>query len=190
MPNYQEISNPYNGFFERPLIPSGSEAGVPSAGLSAVAGGGGGKASPLDMANGVAKGAIKPKELDFRSNTVALVFKFGDGSDANTVQAGMQCHFEVPFDCEIVRGSLTALPDTADGIVDIWVDKFDNHAPTDADSITGGSPLTISSGGKYENAGLSDWETFIPKGSVILANIDSQNSCKALTAELEVRKKS
>ena len=76
----------------------------------------------------------------------------------------------------ITSATLIAEPLTGSAgsiVVDIWVDDLANHPPTDDDSITSGTPVTISSDVQTQDTTLTDWTTNISANSVIRFNVDS-----------------
>jgi hypothetical protein len=169
MPNYTEFPNNYNNFFERPLV---SESGQTNW-------------SPLDVAANIPEGSIKSDLLSPKGVGVcAIIAVFGDGLNAIVVNS--VCYLEIPFRCKIFRTTLIA--DTGTATVDVWKDAWDNHPPTNADSITGSSPLNITSGAKYENDGLDDWNKYIEQGNILGFAVEAVSGPLTLTATLWVTK--
>lgn len=104
---------------------------------------------------------------------------------AYPLDPGVKDHIPIPFDCEIIEATLLA--DAAGScVVDLWSDTYGNHPPTDADSITGGSPLTLSSQNKTTNTTLTGWDTVLTAGDVLTVNVDSISGIALLTVALRL----
>jgi len=117
---------------------------------------------------------------------VAAIEIIIDGGD-NAITTGVKADVEVPFNCTILQA--TALADQTGSIqVDIWKDTYANFPPTDADSITGSNPISISSSNKSQDSTLSGWTTTISAGDILRFNVDSCSSIKRCTISLKVRK--
>lgn len=93
----------------------------------------------------------------------------GGGS---VITAGIKGDIRIGYAATII--SVMLLADQAGSIViDLWKDVYSNFPPVDADSITGASPPTISSGVKSENTTLTGWSATISGDSIIRVNVDS-----------------
>ena len=80
----------------------------------------------------------------------------------------------VRFECKCSIVQATLLGDRVGSLkVDIWKTDFDGFPPTDADSICGGSELSITAGTKAVDADLSGWTTGIGQGDILEVNVDS-----------------
>jgi hypothetical protein len=99
-----------------------------------------------------------------------------DGGGAE-VTTGSKRPVVVPAKCDISSVSLLA-DQTGSMVVDIWKDTYANYPPTDADSITSATPLTISSNIKATDSTLSGWTTALDDGDILLPNVDS---CTTIT---------
>jgi hypothetical protein len=109
-----------------------------------------------------------------------------DGGGAE-ITTGVKGYLEIPFACTITRA--TALADQSGSIVvDIWKDTYANYPPTDADSITSVTPVTISTATKSQDSTLSSWTTSIAAGDVLGYNVDSITTCQRVTVALRVTK--
>lgn len=98
---------------------------------------------------------------------------------------GVKGYFEMPFDGTITAGTLLA--DIAgDLVVDIWKSTYAAYPPTVADSITGGSPLTITASNKTKDTTLTGWTTVLTAGDILAFNIDSVDTITKATVSLKV----
>lgn len=91
-------------------------------------------------------------------------------------------YVEVPFACTLtaVRG---LADQTGSAVVDVWKDTYANYPPLDADSIMGGSPLTLSAETKEQVTGLS---VAIAAGDILAFHIDSCTDIEKLTVSCTV----
>jgi hypothetical protein len=69
-------------------------------------------------------------------------------------------------------------------VIDVWKDVFANYPPTDADSITAGSPPTLSSDNATTNSTLSGWTVAVAAGDVFGFNVDSTSGITRATLQL------
>ena len=107
------------------------------------------------------------------------------GANAYPLDTVIKAHLPIPYDCEIVEATLLA--DVAGScVVDLWVDDYGNFPPTDADSITGGTPLTLTAANKTTNTALTGWTTSLVAGDVLTVVIESVSSISVLTMALRV----
>jgi len=100
---------------------------------------------------------------------------------------GVQPYLTVPYASTITGASMVCAP-TGSIVVDIWqcsYAQFDGGAthPAVTDSITGGNPLTISSGTKVTST-LANWGTSLNAGDVLAFNIQSASSVTSATITL------
>ena len=123
--------------------------------------------------------------LEFVEDTASIVF-VADGGGSE-IETGLQSWVKVPFACEIQ--SVTLLADQTGSIqIDIWKDTYANYPPTDADSITGTTPPSISSSNKSEDTTLSGWTKTINAGDILLFNVDSVSTIQRAVLILKVKK--
>lgn len=109
------------------------------------------------------------------------------GPSGQEITPGVKGFVEVPYKCSIV--SYTALADkTGSIVVDIWKDSYTNYPPTDADSITGTTPPTISGSNKAKSSSLSGWDSNLAVGDILAFNVDSANTITKLMLSLTVRR--
>ena len=99
--------------------------------------------------------------------------------------AGMKGHLHVPFDCVITEATLLA-DVVGSVVVDIWKDTYGSYPPTNADSITASSPLTLSSAFKTTDTALTGWTKTLAQGDVLAFVIDSNSLIGELTIALSV----
>jgi hypothetical protein len=118
------------------------------------------------------------------TTTEYLNVVFGNGSSA--IAANEQVWLVVP------AGTITeawALADQSGSIVvDVWKDTYANYPPTDADSITGSAPITISSAIKSQDTTLTGWTTTLSAGDILLFNVDSASTVTQVTITLKITK--
>ena len=119
------------------------------------------------------------------SNILTLTFIIDGGGSAITT--GEKGHLHIPFDCTIAQVTLLA-DQTGSIVIDIWKDGYGFFPPTDADSITGSSPPTISSAQKSQDSTLSGWTTYIYANDVLAFNVDSCTAIEKVTLSLRVEK--
>lgn len=107
-------------------------------------------------------------------------------ADGGTLSPGIKViAFDVPFDCTIVSARMYG-DQTGSAVVDFSKSTFDTY-PTFA-SITGASPLTISSGVKVRDTTLSGWSKNFSQGDILRVTINSVSTFTSLTIALEVNK--
>lgn len=103
-----------------------------------------------------------------------IVEQIGMGLDGNgsAISTGVKGYTQMQYACTI--NSWTLLADQAGSmVVDIWKNSYANYPPTDADSITGSSPPTLSSANKATSSTLTGWTTAINAGDILGFNVDS-----------------
>lgn len=106
----------------------------------------------------------------------------GGGS---TITTGVKGFVEVPFDCKIIRNTLTA-DQSGSIVIDVWSDTYANFPPTVADTITASAKPTLSSAQKSQDTTLTGWTTTIPTGNWLGFNVDSVTTCTRVTLSLKV----
>jgi len=119
------------------------------------------------------------------SKEAGIVYVIDGGGVAITT--GVKGYLSLPFDCVITAGELLA--DVSGSIVvDIWKDTIASFPPTDADSITGATPLTISGGLIDYDSVLTGWTKTLEKGRNLAFNVDSCATVTRCTVTLYVTK--
>ncbi len=110
--------------------------------------------------------------------TVPFSFSVTFGDGVNQIATGV--HVPNPrlnFPCTITRGVLLSSTGSVTTFtLDIWKDTFANYPPTDADSITGGNPLTLSGASGFSDATLTGWTTTINADDILRFNVDAASS--------------
>ena len=91
---------------------------------------------------------LAPFLLEPVKNTALLVYIGRTGTALTTGYAGDAA---LQFPADIVGWELLA-DQTGSIVIDIWKDTYANYPPTVGDTITAGSPPTISSASKARNA--------------------------------------
>lgn len=119
--------------------------------------------------------------------TTNIIFSKDTGNSNVPLNTGVLGELQVDFACTIT--GITLLADqTGSATVDIWVDSYANYPPTDADSITGPTPPSISNGVKANDTTLLGWTTAISAGDILRFNLDSVTSISRLTIKLKVKR--
>src|SRR5262245_20318413 len=96
------------------------------------------------------------------------------------LETGVQGDVQLHDRYEIVEWTLLA-DQNGSIVVDIWKDDFASYPPTDADSITGASPPTISSNDAATSDVLTGWTTLIEPGETLRYNVDSVSAIERCT---------
>ncbi|MBA7707834.1 hypothetical protein ES703_116717 [subsurface metagenome] len=73
-------------------------------------------------------------------------------------------------------------------VVDIWKQDYANYPPTNTETITSASPLTISGGVKCEDEALSGWTIAFAAGDILAFNVDSCTTVTRVVIALKVAK--
>jgi hypothetical protein len=107
-----------------------------------------------------------------------------------TLTTGVKAYVEMPFAATITRSTLVASP-AGNLVIDIWKCRyaaFDGGTthPVAADSITAGTPPTITAGTKAQDALLSGWTITLREGDILAFNIVSVSGITKATLSLEV----
>lgn len=82
------------------------------------------------------------------------------------IDTGIKGYAVVPFDCTLTEATLLSSA-AATAEFDIWKDTYGAFPPTIADSITGGSPLTLAGVNKSQDSTLAGWTTALLEGDVL-----------------------
>lgn len=107
-----------------------------------------------------------------------------DGS-GYPIDVGEKAAVPIYFACTIAEA--TILGDIGgNAVVDIWKDTYGSYPPTDADSITGSSPPTLTGVSKSTDTTLTGWTTAIAAGDILLFNVDSCSGIRRLTISLKL----
>lgn len=88
--------------------------------------------------------------------------------------------------CSGIIQSVDLLADqSGDIVVDIWKAARVAYPPTNADSITGAAPPTISGDDNSQDAVLSGWDTSFSEGDVFRFNVDSCTTIERCTVAIK-----
>jgi hypothetical protein len=122
-----------------------------------------------------------PPAASVAGTVFAIVAVFDGGGSAIT--GNPEVDIVAPADGDIVEAILLA-DQTGDAVVDVWRDSYANYPATDADSITSGTPPTISGGVKSSDTSLTGWTTAFSAGDVFRVHLDSSSTVERLTLTL------
>lgn len=113
-----------------------------------------------------------------------------DGGGAQ-LSTGLHGTLTIPFAGTIKSVSLLT-DQTGSCVLDIWKTTYASYSPPThpavADSITGTSVPTITSGTKYTDSTLTGWSTQINSGDILAFNLNSVNNVTRITVCLTVTK--
>lgn len=150
------------------------------------------RVSAIELSNGTLtayqsvranSGATAMEAFDPSYGTINFLIDGGGG----VIQTGVKGDVVVDFACTIV--SATMLADQSGSIVvDVWKDSYANFPPTNSDSITSSTPLTISSDTDVQDLSLTSWTTSITAGQVLRFNVDSCSTITRCTVSLKYRR--
>jgi hypothetical protein len=120
--------------------------------------------------------------VDWVDNTFGVDVVIGNVIGA-VISTGVKLYVEMPYAGTIT--SVRILADTSgSAVVDIWKDTYANYPPTDADSITSATPLTLVGATKNENTNLTNWTKTFSAGDILAFNVDSCATIKQLTISI------
>lgn len=123
--------------------------------------------------------------IEIPPDETSLVVVIGDR--INEITTGIKGDVSLDFDGEILGYTMLA-NETGSVVVDIWKDTYGNYPPTDDDSITDSSPMTITTDIKEQDTTLSGWTTSFSEGDTLRFNVDSVTDIKQVSISLKVRK--
>jgi len=109
----------------------------------------------------------------------------GGGS---TITTGVKTDLYLPF--AFTLQSWVALANQSGAIqVDVWRDSYIAYPPTDADSITGSTPIVIPATNSRATAGagsggMTGWDLTMDAGTTLRFNVDSATSIQRVTIAL------
>ena len=109
------------------------------------------------------------------SSSLPAALEWTIDGGGSTVSSRIWGTLTVPFDAQITGASMQA-DQIGSVIVDIWKCTFAQYdpptTPTASNSITGGSPPTISSASKVE-ASIAAWTTTLAEGDILTFYVPS-----------------
>lgn len=132
----------------------------------------------------------------FLRKTAANTWSLDDGvtdiifvKDNNgvVIPTGIQGDVHVPFACTIT-GVFLFTDQTGSIVIDLWKDTYANFPPTDGNSITSATPVTISSASKATDTTLTSWTTSVAAGDIIRVNVDSASTVTRFTLAIRVKR--
>lgn len=126
------------------------------------------------------------------SNIAVAAVAFVIDGGGLVITTGVKGYLKVPFACTITLASLLG-DQSGSVVVDVWkctFAQFDSGSthPVVGDSITGGSPPTISSSTKSQDSTLSGWTVSIAAGDILAFNVNSITTMTRVTLTLSVSK--
>lgn len=94
----------------------------------------------------------------------------------------------VPFACDLL-GAYAVADQEGDAVIDIWAAPFGDFPPDGSASITGATPLTISSSDKAADEAMTDWTKSLDVNTVLRWSLTSVSIITRMTVWLSVRRK-
>jgi hypothetical protein len=116
-------------------------------------------------------------------NTVGQFIAGWDGGGSE-ITAGTQVDVIAPFDGEITGWKLLA-DQAGAAVVDVWLDVIGNFPPTNADSITGATPPTLSAATNASSTDVADWDSSVTTGDILRFNLDSVDAITRLLCVID-----
>lgn len=108
-------------------------------------------------------------------------------SSSGAVSDGVKCAAVMPFDATITEAVILA-DQATDAEVDIWVSDFGGYPATVANTITGGTPPTLTGSIKNIDTTLAGWTTALTDGDILLFNVSGVSTARRLTLALRMEK--
>lgn len=94
---------------------------------------------------------------------------------------------QMPFDATLT--GVTVLADQAtDAVIDIWKTDYAGYPPTSGDSITGGTPPTLTGQIKNLDSTLLGWTTALSAGDILAFNVSGVTMGRRVTLVLSMEK--
>lgn len=121
-------------------------------------------------------------KLEIQTLGVGLIVNNG----VNDVVTGIKGELEVPFDCNIVEGTLIG---DASGSISIDVLRSTYAAFPTTVSLTASAQLTLSSAQKSQDSTLTGWTKSLNAGDIIQFNVLSATGIARCTASLKIRRR-
>lgn len=103
------------------------------------------------------------------------------------LQVGSRGTLTFDYPCTIAGWKIVGLPSGSIS-VDLWKASSGNFPPTIADSITGSSPPTVSSDDEASSSTLTDWDTALIAGDVLMVYILSCSDMTLATLGLKLNR--
>lgn len=103
------------------------------------------------------------------------------------ITTGVKAYISMPYDGTIT--SWTILGDqTGTCVVDVWKTTYAGYPGSVANSITGGSYITLTSASKNTSSSLGTWTTSFTAGDIFVFNINSISTLNKITIIVNVSK--
>lgn len=109
---------------------------------------------------------------------------FSRDCGATVMPIGIMGDIRIPYACTITGAAMACDP-SGSCVVDIWRSTLAAYPPVVGGSLTGGNPLTITSGTSMTSA-LGGWTTSITAGDVLRFNLNSVASVRRIDIILQV----
>lgn len=103
------------------------------------------------------------------------------------IATGIKGDIQIPFNC-IIEEAILLADQSGSIVIDIWKDTYTNYKPTDADSITSATPLTITAAIKSSDSTLTGWNVNVNEGDILTFNVDSCTTIERCTVILKVKR--
>lgn len=105
-----------------------------------------------------------------------------------TLPTGVIASYRVPVACTLTGWTLLA-DQSGSIVIDVWRDTLANYPPTNADTITNGHEMAISSATSAEDTDISDWtDVTLDAGDVLFFNVDSVTDITRITICLTAKR--
>lgn len=109
----------------------------------------------------------------------SLTFEFGPNAAVNDFHC-------IPIPWNFTPQSWTILGDVSGSVtIDLWMDTYANHPPTNADSITASATPAASSSIKAQSSTLTGWDTTWVKGDILKVVIEALTTMTQVTIEIQ-----
>jgi hypothetical protein len=128
---------------------------------------------------------ISDIEIISTQQSTALTFVIDGGG--GEITPGEEVSLLLPFAGTILRAYILVQP-SGSLVVDLRKLPVGDFPPSVANSITGATPLTLSSGVTVVDSSLSDWDTSIAINDVLTANIISVTDVERATVVVVVER--
>jgi hypothetical protein len=121
----------------------------------------------LTLVSGTPSWEPAPQGISGSSGAIQCIID-GGGS---VIPTGIAGDVYIPFAATIT--SAAVFVDAGTITIDIWKDTDTNYPPTDADSITSGTPITLITGTWVRDSAMTGWDKALNVGRVLRFNVDA-----------------
>jgi hypothetical protein len=115
-----------------------------------------------------------------RRFNIPFIISGGD----SVITTGVKGHFRVGKNGTLQMATLVT-NETGNMTVNIWKDTYANFPPTSDDSITGGTPVTLTNSNKVQNTTLAGWTTTVSRGDWFTIQVNTVDTVKLATLDLD-----